>query len=93
MPMHGSGALSNEKTFLKGLRMPLCATYNGLNQVLIVTPPPADMSTCALLIPTVADSINDPFHLSAADGYAIAIAIVTVWCTGFAARALIRALR
>ncbi len=73
--------------------MPLCATYNASNQVLIVTPPPADMSTCALLIPTVGDSVNDPFHLDAADGLAIASAIVLVWGTGFAARALIRVLK
>lgn len=71
--------------------MPLCATYNESGQVLIVTPPPADMSTCALLIPTVGDSVNDPFHLSASDGTAIAAAIVLVWCAGFAGRALIRA--
>ena len=73
--------------------MPLCATYNGSNQVLIVTPPPADMSTCALLIPTVGDSVNDPFHLSAADGSAIAVAIVSMWCLGLATRLLIRVLR
>lgn len=72
--------------------MPMCATYNASNQVTIVTPPPADMSTCALLIPTVGDSINDPFHLSSADGAAIAFAVVAAWATGFGFRALIRAL-
>lgn len=73
--------------------MPLCATYNGANQVLIVNPPPADMSTCALLIQTADDWQNNPFYLSAADGTTIAIAIVGVWSAGFAARALIRAVK
>lgn len=73
--------------------MPLCATYNGANQVLIVTPPPADMSTCPLLIQTAEDWQNNPFYLSTADGMAVAVAIVAVWSAGFAGRALIRALR
>lgn len=73
--------------------MPLCATYNASNQVSIVTPPPADMSTCALLIPTVGDSLNNPFILSAADGYTIALAVVSAWAVGFASRALIRTVK
>lgn len=73
--------------------MPLCATYNAANQVLIVTPPPADMSTCALLIQSAEDWQNNPFYLSAADGTAVAVAIVACWSAGFAVRALIRALR
>ena len=69
--------------------MPLCATYNSTGQVSIVTPPPADMSTCALLIPTTEDNVNNPFILSAAEGYAIALAVVSVWALGFASKALI----
>ena len=72
--------------------MPLCGTYNISGQVSIVTPPPADLSTCALLIPTEADSTNNPFVFSAADGSAIAFAVVAAWAVGFAGRALIRAL-
>lgn len=73
--------------------MPLCATHNGAGQVLIVTPPPADFSTCPLLIQTAEDWNNNPFYLSTADGMAVALAIVGVWSVGFAARSLIRALR
>ncbi len=72
--------------------MPLCATYNVVGQVLIVIPPPADLSTCALLIPTADDAANNPFLLSPADGVAVAFAIVSVWAVGFGFRALIRSL-
>jgi hypothetical protein len=68
-----------------------CATWNSSNEVVIVTPPPADMQSCALLIPSSADSLT-PFNLLAEDGYAIAIAIVSVWLVGFAVRAVIRVL-
>ena len=70
----------------------ICATYDASGVVSIVTPPPADVTGCALLIPTAADQANNPFALSGADGVAVAAAIVGVWCVGFAGRALIRAL-
>lgn len=70
----------------------ICATYNASGQVIVVTPPPADLSTCALLIPTPADGMNNPFILSASDGYAIAIAVVSIWAIGFAFRVLSRSL-
>lgn len=70
----------------------ICANYNASGQVTVVTPPPADLSTCALLIQTPGDSLNNPFMLSASDGYAIATAVVSVWCVGFAFRAIIRSL-
>lgn len=69
-----------------------CATWDAGQQVLLVDPPPADRSTCALLIPEPGDTLNHPFSLSAEDGMAIAFAIVGVWIAGFAARVLIRAL-
>jgi hypothetical protein len=70
-----------------------CATWNAENAVVIVTPPPSDISTCALLIPNSGDVLNSPFSLSAEDGLAIASAIVLVWGVGFATRALIRVLK
>jgi uncharacterized protein (UPF0210 family) len=73
--------------------MPLCATYNAAHQVEIVVPQPADISNCALLIPTAGDSINSPFALSSSDGLAIAYAIVAVWVVGFGTRAIIRVLK
>jgi hypothetical protein len=72
--------------------MAVCATYNAAHQVMVVSPPPADLSTCALLIPTANDSMNSPFSLSMADGLAIAGAIVAVWAVGFAFRAIARSL-
>jgi hypothetical protein len=69
-----------------------CATWNSGHQVIIVDPPPADMTTCALLIPEAGDTVNSPFALSAEDGIAIAAAIVGVWVVGFGTRALIRVL-
>ena len=71
--------------------MSLCATYNATGQVTILQPQPADTSTCSLMIPTSDDGMNI-FKLSAEDGTAIAFAIVTVWCVGFASRAVIRLL-
>jgi hypothetical protein len=72
--------------------MALCATYDSNGIVSVVTPPPADVSTCALLIPTTGDSVNNPFMLSAADGALIASAVISAWAVGFACRALIRSL-
>jgi uncharacterized protein (UPF0210 family) len=69
-----------------------CATWDAARQVILVDPPPADLSTCALLIPESGDSLNNPFMLSAEDGLAIAAAIVGVWIVGFGARVLIRVL-
>lgn len=70
----------------------ICANYTNTGQVVIVNPPPVDISTCALLIPTPADGMNNPFILSASDGYAIAIAVVSIWAIGFAFRVLSRSL-
>lgn len=70
----------------------ICASYDATGVVFIVNPPPADVTGCALLIPTAADQANNPFVMSAADGGAVAVAIVGVWCAGFACRALIRVL-
>ena len=69
----------------------ICATYEASGQVVIVNPPPVDISTCALLIPTPADR-QSPFDLSVAGGSAIATAIVFIWAVGFCFRALIRTL-
>lgn len=70
----------------------ICATYDGTGQVIVVTPPPSDLGTCALLIPSGSEGISNPFAFSAADGAAIASAIVLVWGAGFVGRALIRSL-
>jgi hypothetical protein len=72
--------------------MATCATYDGSGQVIVITPPPSDLSACALLIPSGSEGITNPFALSAADGAAIASAIVLVWGAGFVGRALIRSL-
>jgi hypothetical protein len=69
-----------------------CATWDLSRQVILVEPPPADLSTCALLIPEAGDSLNNPFALTAEDGLAIAAAIVGVWIVGFGSRILIRVL-
>jgi hypothetical protein len=69
-----------------------CATWDTGHQVILVDPPPADLSTCALLIPEADDTLNSPFSLSAEDGVAIAVAIVGVWIVGFGTRVLIRVL-
>lgn len=70
----------------------ICATYDVSGQVTVVSPPPADLGTCALLIPTGSEGASNPFALSAADGLAIASAIVLVWGAGFCVRALVRVL-
>jgi hypothetical protein len=69
-----------------------CATWDAGHQVILVEPPPADLATCALLIPEAEDTLNSPFALSAEDGMAIAVAIVGVWIVGFGSRVLIRVL-
>lgn len=72
--------------------MATCATYDVNGNVVVVTPPLADLSACALLIPSGQEGITNPFALSASDGLAIASAIVLVWGAGFCVRALIRVL-
>ena len=72
--------------------MSICATYDVNGVVTVITPPPADAMSCALLIPTASDQANNPFIWSGVDGMAIALAVVGVWCVGFAGRALIRSL-
>lgn len=71
----------------------ICATYDAAGAVQVVIPPPADVTGCALLIPTASDQANNPFALSEADGVAVAVAIVSVWFVGFAGRAVIHALK
>lgn len=72
--------------------MAICATYSVDGSVSVVTPPPSDLSACALLIPTGSEGSFNPFALSSADGLAIASAVVLVWGAGFCGRALIRVL-
>lgn len=70
----------------------LCAQSDIYGVVSITPSQPADLTTCALVIPTAGDLGNNPFALSPADGTAVASAIVLVWGAGFACRALIRSL-
>jgi hypothetical protein len=69
--------------------MALCAMVNGESQVVIVNPQPTDITTCALLVPTSGDDLNNPFNLSVEDGSAIAGAIASLWIAAFAFRVLI----
>lgn len=70
----------------------ICAQWDSSGVVSVVSVPPTDLSTCALLLPSGAEGVSNPLALSSADGGAIAAAVVFVWAVGFAGRALIRAL-
>lgn len=70
----------------------ICAQWDVNGQVQIVAVPPADLSTCALLLPSGAEGVSNPLALSSADGGAIAAAVVFVWAVGFAGRSLVRSL-
>ncbi|WP_123957962.1 hypothetical protein [Cupriavidus necator] len=57
-----------------------------------VTPPPADLATCAYVVQSSAEFLNNPLALSAADGGAIGSAILLVWAVAYTIRAVLGAL-
>ena len=72
--------------------MATCVVVGSGGELLVQVPAPADLSTCALVVPSGTEVIGNPLALSAADGGAIAGAITLVWGAGFVGRALIRVL-
>lgn len=72
--------------------MAACVVLGPGGELVLQVPAPADLSTCSMVVPSGPEVIGNPLALSAADGGAIAGAVVLVWGAGFVGRALIRAL-
>ncbi|SOY66726.1 hypothetical protein [Cupriavidus taiwanensis] len=72
--------------------MALCVQVEASGAVSVVNPQPADLSTCAYLVQTSAEYLNNPLALSAADGGAIGSAILLVWAVAYAIRSVLAAL-
>jgi len=70
----------------------LCVQVNTDNTLSAVSPQPADMGTCAYVVTTSAEYVNNPLSLSAQDGGTIGTAILLVWAGAYAARAILAAL-
>lgn len=72
--------------------MALCVQVEASGAVSVVNPQPADLSTCAYLVQTSAEYLNNPLALSAADGASIGSAILLVWAVAYTIRAVLAAL-
>lgn len=72
--------------------MALCVQVNGDGSVSVVNPQPADLTTCAYVVQSSAEFLNNPLALSAADGGVIGSAILLVWAGAYAIRAVLGAL-
>lgn len=72
--------------------MAACVVLGPSGELVLQVPAPADLSTCSMVVLSGPEVIGNPLALSAADGGAIAGAVVLVWGAGFVGRALIRAL-
>lgn len=72
--------------------MPICVAVNSDNTLAAVSPQPSDMSTCAYVMQTSADYLNNPLAVTAQDGAAIGTAILLVWAVAYAVRTVLSAL-
>ncbi|XYI32386.1 hypothetical protein MNJPNG_09510 [Cupriavidus oxalaticus] len=72
--------------------MALCVQVNGDGSMSAVTPQPVDLGTCAYVVQSSAEHLNNPLALSATDGGAIGSAILLVWAVAYAIRAVLVAL-
>ena len=72
--------------------MAICVQADASGVLSVVSPQPADVSTCAYVLQTAGEVLNNPLALSAADGAQVGWGILTVWTAAWAGRMLIRAL-
>lgn len=72
--------------------MALCVQVNGDGSMSAVSPQPADLNTCAYVVQSSAEVLNNPLALSAADGATIGTAILLVWAGAYAVRAVLATL-
>lgn len=70
-----------------------CVQLDANNFVQVITPQPADISTCAMVIAAPGEIGASPFSLSSDDAVTVAYAVIACWGVGFAFRALIKTLK
>ena len=59
----------------------------------LMAPQPTDLTTCSMVLSSGADAVNVPWNLSVSDALSISSAIVAVWGTAWAFKALILTLK
>lgn len=72
--------------------MALCVQVNSDNTLSAVSPQPADMGTCAYVVTTSAEYVNNPLALNVQDGGTIGSAILLCWAGAYVVRAILAAL-
>lgn len=65
---------------------------SGRQVVIIMNPQPADISTCALVAGTQAETVTPLLNMTEADGALVAGAILLLWAVAWVFRSLIRTL-
>ncbi|SPD67817.1 conserved protein of unknown function (plasmid) [Cupriavidus taiwanensis] len=72
--------------------MALCVQVDGAGVVSVVSPQPADLSTCSHVIQSSAEYLNNPLALTAEDGQTIGTAIMLCWAVAYVVRVIISAM-
>lgn len=72
--------------------MATCVQADASGALTVMTPQPADTSTCAYVLQSGAEVGAGPFALSSQDGWQIGWGIVTVWVIAWAGRMAVKAL-
>ena len=72
----------------------ICLQQNSTTGALeLMAPQPTDLTTCSMVLSSGADAVNVPWNLSVSDASAISAAIVAVWGTAWAFKALFLTLK
>lgn len=66
--------------------MAVCVQQNSQGYLFVVTPQPADMSTCSHVLQSSAEYLNNPLALTAEDGQTLGFSIMLVWAIAYACR-------
>lgn len=80
--LRGSGALI----------VAICVQADSSGVLSVVSPQPADVSSCAYVLQTAGEFLNNPLAIGVADGTQIGWGILMVWSAAWVGRMLIRAL-
>jgi hypothetical protein len=69
-----------------------CIEQDQDGRLVIMNPQPADLSACAMLVPSGQAVVGNPFALDVEAGAALSVAIISVWAIAFAFRSIMQTL-
>ena len=72
--------------------MAICVQVEASGALSVVSPQPADLSTCTHVIQSAAEHLNNPLALTPEDGQTIGMGIMLCWVVAYAVRAIAAAL-